>query len=352
MDMKQNTVIDRPPVPVKNAPGVPPTESSKADIIKSFIGKHMLEVILVLLVIAVSFTNKSFLSATNILNILRSMSMTGIIAFGMTFVIIAGEIDLSIGSTVALSGVIVALVSGGLSSAGIMPIEGAAVVGILVSLIVCSLIGLFNGFLLTKFKMPSFIITLGMMNLLYGVAAVISKGFPVTTLPSWYRTLGAGMLFGVIPVPAIFLVLTFIITFIIMKYMKFGRSVYATGGNPESARLSGINVNFVKIAVMMIVQFCSAIAGILLSSQVMSGSFSFGKGWEMTAISAVIIGGASLSGGSGKIWGTFLGLIFLGVISNAMTLNGVDDYVQYIVQGVLIIGAVLINCIQSRRKTA
>lgn len=157
---------------------------------------------------------------------------------------------------------------------------------------------------------------------------------------------------GWIPVPALFLLAVFVITFIVMKYMKFGRSVYATGGNPESARLSGINTAFVKIAVMIIVQVCSAIAGILLSSQVMSGSFSFGKGWEMTAISAVIIGGASLSGGTGKIWGTFLGLIFLGVISNAMTLNGVDDYVQYIVQGVLIIGAVLINCIQSRRKSA
>lgn len=340
--MKRNSVA---------SPNSVPTEGKNtAATVKKFVGKHMLELILILLIVVVSFTSSSFLTTGNLFNILRSMSMTGIIAFGMTFVIIAGEIDLSVGSTVALSGVIVALVSGGLSS--VMPMEIACAVGILISLVVCALIGLFNGFLLTRFKMPSFIITLGMMNLLYGVAAVISKGFPVTTLPSWYRNLGAGMLFGVIPVPALFLLAVFVITFIVMKYMKFGRSVYATGGNPESARLSGINTAFVKIAVMIIVQVCSAIAGILLSSQVMSGSFSFGKGWEMTAISAVIIGGASLSGGTGKIWGTFLGLIFLGVISNAMTLNGVDDYVQYIVQGVLIIGAVLINCIQSRRKSA
>ena len=342
--MKRNSVA---------SPNSVPTEGKNtAATVKKFVGKHMLELILILLIVVVSFTSSSFLTTGNLFNILRSMSMTGIIAFGMTFVIIAGEIDLSVGSTVALSGVIVALVSGGLSS--VMPMEIACAVGILISLVVCALIGLFNGFLLTRFKMPSFIITLGMMNLLYGVAAVISKGFPVTTLPSWYRNLGAGMLFGVIPVPALFLLAVFVITFIVMKYMKFGRSVYRyRARNPESARLSGINTAFVKIAVMIIVQVCRATARhpAFLPGHVRA-RFSFGKGWEMTAISAVIIGGASLSGGTGKIWGTFLGLIFLGVISNAMTLNGVDDYVQYIVQGVLIIGAVLINCIQSRRKSA
>lgn len=317
---------------------------------KSFIGKHMLEIILVALLIVASITTPKFLQVSNIFNILRSVSMTGIIAFGMTFVIIAGEIDLSVGSTVALSGVITALVSGGLSSAGIMSMEAAVAVGIIVSLAICTGIGFINGILLTKFKMPSFIITLGMLNLLYGVAAVISKGFPVTTLPAGYSWFGAGTLFGFIPVPALFLVITFALVLIVTKYTKFGRSIYAVGGNPESARLSGINVKLIKIAVMMIVQFCAAFAGILLSSQVMSGSFSFGKGWEMTAISAVIIGGASLAGGKGKAWGTFLGLIFLGIISNIMTLNGVDNYIQYIVQGALIVGAVLINSLQAKKK--
>ena len=312
-------------------------------------GRHVLEMILILLIVAVSFTSDRFLSVDNILNILDTVSKNGIIAFGMTFVIIAGEIDLSVGSTIGLSGVIVALVTETLVSSG-MSITIACVIGIAAALLLCSLFGLFNGFLLTKFKMPSFIITLGMLNLLYGLAAVISNGFPITGLPTWYKWFGAGTLFGKIPVSALFLIVFFIITAVIVKYTRFGRSLYATGGNPESARLSGINVKAVKIAVMIIVQFCAAFAGILFSSQVMSGTFSFGRGSEMQVISAVIIGGASLSGGSGKIWGTFLGLIFLGVINNAMTLNGVDSYMQYIVQGALIIGAVLINSIQAKRK--
>lgn len=317
--------------------------------ISRFFNKHMLEVILILLIAFMSFTSDAFLNVGNILNILRNVSMTGIIAFGMTFVIIAGEIDLSVGSTVGLSGVITAITAGALANTG-MSLGVSVIFGIILSFVVTLIVGLFNGLLLTKFKMPSFIITLGMLNLLYGVGAVISKGFPVTTLPEWFSWLGAGMVFGIIPVPAIFMLVVFIISFVVMKYTKFGRSVYATGGNPESARLSGINTKFIKIAVLVIVQLCSALSGILLSSQVMSGSFSFGRGWEMTAISAVIIGGASLSGGKGNIKGTFLGLLFLGVIQNAMTINGVDDYVQYIVQGALILGAVLINTIQSKRK--
>ena len=130
-----------------------------------------------------------------------------------------------------------------------------------------------------------------------------------------------------------------------MNYTKFGRSVYAVGGNPESARLSGINVKLVKITSMVVVQMCAALGGILVSAQVMSGSFSFGKGWEMIVISSVIIGGASLSGGIGKVWGTFVGLIFLGVLINSMTLLNVNEYVQYVVRGFLILVAVLINTI-------
>lgn len=310
----------------------------------------MLEIILLVIIIAMTFASSGFLTAGNLLNILRNMSLQGVIAFGMTMVIIAGEIDLSIGSTVALSGVIIGMTSGSLSKAGIMSMNQAVIVGILLAFISAGLIGLFNGWLLTKFKMPSFIITLAMMNVVYGLAAVLSKGFPITTLPNWYNVLGAGQVFGVIPIPAIILIIVFLIIFFIMNYTVFGRSVYAVGGNPESARLSGINVTKVKIIVMVVVQLCAALGGILVSSQVMSGSFSFGKGWEMTAISSVIIGGASLFGGTGKVWGTFIGLIFLGVIINAMTLMNINEYVQYIVRGLLILVAVLINTMQIPKK--
>lgn len=317
--------------------------------IKKISRKYMLEIILMVLVIVMSFVSSGFFTSANLLNILRNMSLQGVIAFGMTMVIIAGEIDLSIGSTVALTGVIIGLTSGNLAKAGLMPMEQAVVAGIVLALVIAAMIGALNGWLLTKFKMPSFIISLAMLWVLYGIAAVISKGFPVTTLPNWYNFFGAGQIFGFIPVPAIVLLIVFAITLLVMNYTKFGRSVYAVGGNPESARLSGINVKRVKITVMIVVQLCAALAGILTSSQVMSGSFTFGKGWELTAISSVIIGGASLNGGIGKAWGTFVGLIFLGVIINAMTLMGVDEYIQYIVRGGLILAAVLINTIQVQK---
>lgn len=315
-----------------------------------FLSKHMLEVILVLLIVIMSVTTRGFLTLNNLLNILRNMSLQGCIAFGMTMVIIAGEIDLSIGSTVAITGVIIGLTTGKLSALGVMGMEQAVILGIILSLLVAILSGLFNGWLLTRFKMPSFIITLAMMNVLYGIAAIISNGFPVTSLPKWYNVFGAGRIFNVIPVPAIVLLLVFAVNYAIMNYTKFGRAVYATGGNAEAARLSGINVNKVKIIVMIVVQFCSALSGILVSSQVMSGAFSFGKGWEMTAISSVIIGGASLSGGLGSVSRTLVGLIFLGVIINGMTLLNVNEYAQYVVRGMLILIAVLINTVQTQRK--
>ena len=318
--------------------------------LKKFLNKYMLEVILLLLFTLMSLTTRGFFTVANLLNVLRNISFQGCIAFGMTMVIISGEIDLSIGSTVAITGVIVALVSGKLSSLGIMPIEQAAVVGIALAILVAGCIGLFNGWLLTRFKMPSFIITLAMMNVLYGAAGILSKGFPVTTLPKWFNVIGAGRLFNVIPVPAFVLLLVFVVVFIIVGYTKLGRSIYAVGGNVEAARLSGINVAKVKIFVMMSVQICAAISGIMNSSQVMSGAHPFGRGWEMTAISSVIIGGASLAGGIGKVSRTLVGLIFLGIILNGMVLLNVNEYAQYVVRGGLILAAVLVNTIQTQRK--
>jgi ribose/xylose/arabinose/galactoside ABC-type transport system permease subunit len=332
-----------------------PADSVKAgsadNKIRKFLNKHMLEVILILLIIIMSLTTRGFLTISNLLNILRNMSLQGCIAFGMTMVIIAGEIDLSIGSTVAITGVVIGLTTGKLSTLGIMPMELGVVFGIILSLVIAALAGLFNGWLLTRFKMPSFIITLAMMNVLYGITAIISNGFPVTSLPKWYNVFGAGRIFNIIPVPAIILLLVFGINYVIMNYTKFGRSVYAVGGNAEAARLSGINVNKVKITAMITVQVCSALSGILVSSQVMSGAPSFGRGWEMTAISSVIIGGASLAGGLGSVSRTLVGLIFLGVIINGMTLLNVNEYAQYVVRGMLILIAVLINTVQTQRKS-
>ena len=213
---------------------------------------------------------------------------------------------------------------------------------------------------MVTFHMPSFIVTLGMTNAVYGLAQIIAP-YTVTGLPMWYKWFGSGRLFqfgeveaatlrNLPPVPVMFLVILFVVALILLTRTKFGRAVYAVGGNAESARLSGINVKAVRVAVMTIVQFCAAFAGIIMSSSVTSASFTFGVGWEMDVIASVIIGGASLAGGSGTALGTMIGVIFLGVVNDIMALCSVSTAMQYVVQGGLVVFAVLLNSIHIRRK--
>lgn len=322
---------------------------SKNNKVLKFLSDNVMLTILVVICVVIAIVAPGFFTVSNLLGILRNNAFKGVIAFGMTMVIICGEIDLSIGSTVALSGIITAKVAGGLSEAGVMPLETAVIVGMIVAAAAAALNGLIIGFIRTKFNIPTFIITLSMLNILYGLAALLSGGFPVLTLPSWYNKIGAGSVIG-IPIPAIILVIVYIIINIIMSYTAFGRSVYAAGGNPEAARLSGVNVTRVKIMVMVVVSLMAALGGIMNSSQVMSAAHNFGRGWEMDVIASVIIGGTSMNGGVGKVNGTFLGIIFLGVLLNGMTLLNVNEYMQYVVRGGLILIAVVINTIQLNRK--
>lgn len=310
--------------------------------------KYIMELILLVTVIGIALIAEGFMTPGNLFNVMRNMSLKGVIAFGMTMVIIAGEIDLSISSTVALSGILVAKLSKHFIQQG-LPSGLAVAIGVAAALLVAALAGTINGVFRTRFNIPSFIVTLAMMNILYGVAAIVTGGFPIIGFPEWFDELGSGEL-AYMPVPALILLLFFALATLLMNYMKFGRSVYAVGGNAESARLSGINVGRVKIIVMIICQVSAAVAGFMTASQSMSASFSFGKGWEMDVIASVIIGGASLNGGLGKVWGTFLGLVFLGVLNNGMTLMNVNEYVQYVVKGGLILFAVLINNIQTKAK--
>jgi len=319
------------------------------NVVLKFLKNNMMVDILIVIAIVACIFVPGFFTVTNALGILRSMAITGVISFGMTMVIISGEIDLSVGSTIGFSSVISTFVTANLASSGIMPMETGIFVGMGISVVICAAIGFLNGVWRTKFNMPTFIITLAMLNALYGLAAIISKGFPITTVPKWYSFIGAGTIGGVVPVPAIWLVIVFFIVFFVMEHTRFGREIYAVGGNPESARLSGINVKKVKISVMVIVQILGAFAGIILSSQVHSGSSQFGRGYEMDVIAAVIIGGTSLFGGIGRTTGTFIGIIFLGILMNCMTLLGTDDYVKYLVRGIVILAAVLINTIQVLR---
>ena len=310
-----------------------------------WIRTSILELILLIICIILAFNAEGFFSQGNLLNILRNVSMQGIIAFGMTMVIICGEIDLSVGSAVAFAGCLTAFLTQSFAAMG-MPLGLAVVLASLISIAVGFVIGSFNGFVRNKFNVPTFIITLAWMKGLTGVAGLITGGFPITSFPDWFNFVGGGYLFG-IPFPAIIFVIVFILMYFIMEFTTFGRSIYAVGGNVEAARLSGIKVLRVRIMVMAIVAGLAALAGIMQSAQIMSGNPTTATGWELDVIAAVIIGGTSLMGGEGKIRGTLIGVIFLGILVNGMTLLNIDEYWQFVVKGLLILSAVMINCISS-----
>ncbi len=308
----------------------------------------ILELVLLLLCVVLSFKANGFFTADNFLNVLRNVSMQGVIAFGMTMVIISGEIDLSVGSAVAFAGCLTAVLTKTLLAAGLWPVA-AVVIAILASLIVGFAIGSLTGYIRAKFDVPTFIITLAWMAVLRGTAFLITNGFPVSSFPDWYNYLGGGYLFG-IPFPAIIFLIVFVVVSILMDYTSFGRSVYAVGGNAEAARLSGINVKRVKIIVMGLVASFAALSGVMQSAEIMSGTATTATGWELEIIAAVIIGGTSLMGGVGRVRGTLIGVIFLGVLVNGMTLMNINEYWQFVVRGVLILSAVLINRAQQIKR--
>ncbi len=314
--------------------------------LQSFFSSSILEVILVLLCIVLAFTASGFLTADNLLNVLRNVSMQGVIAFGMTMVIISGEIDLSVGSAVAFAGCLTAFLTQKLSGDWTsLPLSLAIAVSILITLTIGFLLGTFTGFMRNRYQVPSFITTLALMTGLSGAAELITNGFPLTPFPSWYNFIGGGYLFG-IPFPALLFLLTFAILQFLMNYTSFGRTVYAVGGNAEAARLSGINVSRVKTMVFGITAFLAALSGVMVSSEIMSGTATTAKGWELDVIAAVIIGGTSFMGGVGRIWGTMIGVVFLGVMMNGMTLLNVSEYWQHVVRGTIILVAVLLNLLQ------
>lgn len=317
-----------------------------------FLLDHIIEVCLIILIIGLAFGSKGFFTWANWMNILRANSLKGVIAFGMTMVIIAGLIDLSIGSTVGLAGVIVALVCQKLTEQGV-DLNVAAIIGIVACLVLAIIIGWMHGFFQHKTGMPAFIVTLASLYALQGLAGTLSGGFPIPNqFPEWFNQLGSGRLGGQngIPIPAIVLLICFVIVWFIMGYTTTGRATYAVGGNPESARLSGINVGKTKIFAFIVIQILSVISGLMTSGQVMAGTWSFGKGWELDVIAAVVVGGTSFTGGVGKVWGTLVGVIFMGVIGNGMTLLNFDPYTQNIVKAVIMFLAVLLSSYRAQIK--
>ncbi|PGY06611.1 ribose ABC transporter permease [Bacillus sp. AFS031507] len=289
--------------------------------------------ILILLCVVLSFTAPNFLETANMLNVLKQVSIIAVLAAGMTIVILTGGIDLSVGSTVALSGVISVMVS----SAGVNPVI-AMISGVAVGYAV----GLINGFFTAKTKLPAFIVTLGSFTYVRGLAYVISGGYPIVLQNETFKFIGGGAIFG-IPTPIYIMVFVYMVMFYVLKYTMFGRHIYAIGGNEEAARLTGIKVEKSLINVYSISGLLAGLGGVVLAGRLYSGQPTAGQMYELDAIAAVILGGTSLTGGKGKIQATIIGVLIMGVISNGLTLMDVNYYWQLVVKGGVIVAAVLLD---------
>ena len=290
-----------------------------------------------------SYASSQFLTVSNWTIIITQVSINALLAFGVTFVIITGGIDLSVGSIVAVAGVVAALLASQPDLPLIVPIFGGLLAGLV--------FGLLNGLIITKSKIAPFIVTLGIMTIGRGLALILSKGRPISNLSDAFNFIGGGDIFG-IPFPIIVLIIVFIISYLLLKNTVFGRYVYAIGGNEQAAWASGINVNKIKMAVYALCGTLAGLAGILLTSRITTGQPNAGAGFELDAIAAAIIGGTSTSGGTGTIAGTLLGALLIGVINNGLDLLNVSSYYQQVIMGAIIIGAVLLDSWNQRKMVS
>ena len=290
---------------------------------KQILKKFSTLIILVVLVVIFSVASPNFLRVNNLLNVLRQVAVIGILTAGMTYVIISGGMDLTVGAYLGLSGVALAQ----LISAGV-PVPAAVILTINVSAIV---------------------ITLGMMTVVRGLAYIFSGGLPVYDIPDLIVFLGQGYVAG-IPVPVIIMVIIVVIAGLILKYSYFGRYVYAIGGNVEAAKLAGVSVNKITISLYGISAFLASIAGIVLTGRISSGAPASGTGTEMDVVTAVVIGGISVNGGKGSMLGAFLGAVIIGVLSNGLTIMNIGEYYQQVVKGLVLILAVAFDVLANKEK--
>lgn len=291
------------------------------------------------IIIFFSIISPNFMTRNNSFNVLRQISSNAIVAIGMTFVLLIGGIDLSVGSIIAATN----CMSISLLVAGV-PLPIAVVIGILLG----SLIGLVNGVIIAKLKIPSFIMTLAMMQIARGAAYISTGGKPVRFDDDGLSLIGNGYI-GMVPVPVIIMAICMVIFAFVLHKTKYGVRVYAVGGNREAAKFSGINIDLIEICVYTICGTMAGISGIILSSRMLSAQPTSGAGAEMDAIAAVVLGGTSLSGGVGTIAGTIIGALFIGVLNNGLNIMGVSSYWQEIIKGVVIVIAVLVDVIKNKK---
>ncbi|GDZ76303.1 ribose ABC transporter permease [Bifidobacteriaceae bacterium MCC01989] len=289
--------------------------------------------VLLVLVVFMLIKAPNFGTVSNLFNVARSISISAILAAGMTFVIITTGIDLSVGSTIAVSGCIAVLAA----QQGLNPL-----LAIFLGMVIGALIGLINGFLIAYCNLAAFIVTLGTMTFMRGLAYTITGGLPIVDNGLNFRALGNGYLFHV-PIPFIVMIIVYAVMWIVLDKTKYGSHVYAVGGNAEAARLAGINVKGVLLSVYVIAGLCAGLAGCIFAARVVSAQPTAGDGYEMDAIAAAVLGGTSLMGGKGKIPGTLIGAIIFGVLTTGLVLMNVPFFTQQLVKGIVIIIAVLID---------
>ncbi|ELQ2335242.1 ribose ABC transporter permease [Vibrio vulnificus] len=312
-------------------------ETKRTWISKEWLIEQKSLIALLFLIVVVSFLNPNFFTVDNILNILRQTSVNAIIAVGMTLVILTAGIDLSVGSVLALCGAF---------AASLVAMEVPVLIAVPTALLAGAALGAISGVIIAKGKVQAFIATLVMMTLLRGVTMVYTDGRPISTgftdTADAFAWFGTGYALG-IPVPVWLMVIVFAAAWYLLNHTRFGRYVYALGGNESATRLSGINVDKVKIGVYAICGLLAALAGIIVTSRLSSAQPTAGMGYELDAIAAVVLGGTSLMGGKGRIMGTLIGALIIGFLNNALNLLDVSSYYQMIAKAAVILLAVMVD---------
>lgn len=299
--------------------------------------KYIILIAIVVETVVFTLLAPQFLSVDNLINVALSIAITGILAVGMTFIILTGGIDLSIGSVLAVAGIVAAICAKSLGDAGVM-------IGIVAAIVVGMATGLFNGLMISRFRVPPFVVTLAILTIARGLAFVIAERYSgstsVSDLPTGFAFLGREKIFG-LPVPVITMLVVFAIGWFVLRHTRFGRYVYAIGGNAEASFLAGINVKSVTTWVYVLNGFLVGLAGATLASRLGAGLANAGLQYELDVIAAVVVGGTSLSGGRGSIVLTLFGAVFIGILNNGLNLAGIDPYLQKIALGAVILFAVL-----------
>lgn len=305
--------------------------------------RHGIIIVFFVLCLALYISTPNFLLPRNLINVLRQVSINGLLSLGMTFVILTGGIDLSVGSILAFSGVVAASLASSTDGGSIHSVPVIIIAAVLSGI----LLGAVNGFFVAFLRMPAFVVTLGMLSIARGLTYIYSDGTPIPQLSKPFLALGQGTIVK-IPIPVIILLGCFLILYTVLYTTKYGRYIYAVGGNEKSAWISGVNVKKILFSVYVVSGIMAALGGIIITARTTAGLPQAGQAYELDAIAAVVIGGTNLKGGKGALLGTIFGVLIIGVINNGLNLLGVSSYYQQVIKGSIIIFAVMLDYLRTK----